>query len=279
MVSVHNKHGIFPHVIAIHHIQHAPQRPVAHAQQGKVLFPDFPHKCLVLTHHVVGRPVIGGGLLIDAVFPLEFLRCGKWLMGIKSFNLQKPIVVFPVILNEFNTLVKHQLLRIFALTPDVFAIHCVIVPGSTHNPGIVTGHTEAVGILIVTQVSLPGVVFLPTVNFPRRVAGMIGGAAVLPIVVVIRNQMGIDPVFFQNFRNAVVPWFNRPPAAVEKADSAGMEIPPRRHTGKTSHIAGIERDGFFPQAFKIGADCLRTAVVRQCAAVERVIHDHNCAHM
>jgi len=99
----------------------------------------------------------------------------------------------------------------------------------------------------------PGVALLASVKIPGGVAVVVGGSAVFKIMVVIRAEMGVDPVVAQNLGHGIVKGFDRPPTAVQKIVAPGMQFPARGHTGHTAHVAVVKSDSALGQTGKVGS--------------------------
>ena len=50
----------------------------------------------------------------------------------------------------------------------------------------------------IRYLAFPGITFLPSYIYPTRVTMVVGGTAILPVVVVVRYQVGVDIIFFSS---------------------------------------------------------------------------------
>lgn len=81
---------------------------------------------------------------------------------------------------------------------------------------------------------------------------MVGRTAVLPVVLMVADQMGADAGLFQQLGHGVVKGFQRTPAPVQKVGAAGVQLPASRHTGHTADIGILELGRLPRQPEKIG---------------------------
>ena len=95
---------------------------------------------------------------------------------------------------------------------------------------------------------------------------MISGAAILPIMVVVRHQVGIDARRLQQLGQGAIKRLQWPPAAMQKIDPPGMQITPRRHTGQAAHKMGVEGDRTLGKTLEIRRGYRFTSVALQCSA-------------
>ena len=104
---------------------------------------------------------------------------------------------------------------------------------------------------------------------------VVGGAAIFPVVVVIRHQVRVDVVFFQLHKGRVIEWLVRPPGAMQKVVSTGMHFTSRWHTRHTADIVVVECDGPFRKTGEIWRKGPVATVVRQHVTVQRVVHNQD----
>jgi hypothetical protein len=115
-------------------------------------------------------------------------------------------------------------------------------------------------------------------DFPGVVPLMISGSAIFPVMLVIADKMGIDPLVLQNLRHGIVKGFNGPPASMEEIIPAGMEFPPGRHAGEASCIAIIKNNRFFRKPAEIRGFSPIAAISGQQVPVKGIKHQHNRFH-
>ena len=189
----------------------------------------------------------------------ESIRRIEGLMRIEGLDLQEPVIHALVGFQEGQSGIEGTILRPGILAPDTFAVFPVVLP-----PFRVREFTHGRHMLRhvnLASVAVPSVTFLPPDCVPRGVPAVIGGTAVFPIVVVIRNQMGINPPILQDFRHRVIEGLQRPPTAMQETITPGVEFPACRHAGQATDIAVVENGGFFTQARKIFCLGPRTTVI------------------
>ena len=107
---------------------------------------------------------------------------------------------------------------------------------------------------------------------------MVGGTAVLPVVLVVRNKMGVYPRPAEHLDGGIVIGLDGAPAAVEEIVSAGVKLPPGRHTGHAAHISVVKHAGLLRQPGKVRRMDPIAAVAGKIMAIEGVEHDHDRSH-
>ena len=209
------------------------------------------------------RPV---PLVVVAVLPL--LQREERLVGIEGLDLQVPIVLFAVGLEELKTLGEGP-----RLWCQVFLVHVLPVdPVLTHDPAVVLRN------LGVRDLALPGIALLATHVDPARIAVVIGGTAVLPVVIVVGDEVGVDPVLLQDREGGVVERLERAPGAVQEVVPAGVQLAPGGHARHGTDVVVVERDRAFAETHEVGRQGPVATVVRQHVPVQRVVHDHDGLH-
>ena len=84
---------------------------------------------------------------------------------------------------------------------------------------------------------------------------MIGGPAILPVMIVIGHQIGEHSVPAQDFRHGIVEGLHRALGPMQKVVPSSMQLPARGHTGQIACIAGIKLNGLpgeLPEAGRKG---------------------------
>src|SRR5690606_7342077 len=122
-------------------------------------------------------------------FP-ELLVCKKWIMRIECLDLQEPVVFLPVLLQKTQPRIEGQLYGKRRAALERFAV-CIVVPNEVVTRGVAGKGIR--GPLRIRHTWDPLVAFLNAKEFPRRITVMISAAAVLEIMLMIRNEMRIHP--------------------------------------------------------------------------------------
>ena len=142
-------------------------------------------------------------------------------------------------------------------------------PGPVH--GVLPAGLSQMGRdLRIPHPGLPGIPLLAPDALPGAVAGVVGSAAVLPVVLVVGDQVGVHAALLQQLRHGVVKGLQRPPAAVEEVIAAGVQLPPGGHAGHGAHIAAVKLNGMPGQPLKIGGQHPVTAIGGKQMPVQRV---------
>ena len=132
----------------------------------------------------------------------------KWLMRVKCFNLQKPVVFLMIGPDKMQAVVKYVRLTMFRFGGHILAIDFVLPFHVGKHP------SRLIPLIRCRHVPFPRIAFLPTHGFPTAVTCVVGRAAVFPIMLVITDQMGIDIVLLENFGHRIVKWLDGSPTAV-----------------------------------------------------------------
>ena len=107
---------------------------------------------------------------------------------------------------------------------------------------------------------------------------MIGCAAVLDVVIMIRAQVRVHAAFPQQFGHGIVEWLERAPRRVQKIQPARVQFPARGHAGQRTDVIAVKRDRSLRKPRKIRQRDAVRAVVRQQVAPQRIEHHQNRAH-
>jgi hypothetical protein len=127
---------------------------------------------------------------------------------VERLNLQEPVVKLVVTADVLQPGGESLRLGVLFLRLDDHAVDpflrrvavsCTVAPDGRR-------------MLHLAGVADPLVAFLAAECFPGAVAVVIGGPAVLQVMVVVGGQVRVDPVFAKNRRHGVVERFQRPPA-------------------------------------------------------------------
>ncbi len=87
-----------------------------------------------------------------------------------------------------------------------------------------------------------GIVFLAANELPAVEGLGVAPTAILEIVQMIRDQMGVDARGTQELRVGVVEGLERPPGPVREIQPPGLHVPARGHAWQGPDIMGVERD-------------------------------------
>lgn len=149
------------------------------------------------------------------------------------------------------------------------------------------GHSLAVDRILPLQIYI----MLESLGFPvPRVAlltpdHLVGGepvvegrTAVLPIVGVVGDQVGVDAVLGQDLRRGIVKRLQRSPAAVHEVIGTGMQLPPCGDAGQAPDIKLVKSDHFVGKPLKIRRDGFHVSIVGEKQTVQGIVHDGDCTH-
>ena len=225
----------------------------------------------------VGRPVEHrAGIAVSVEMP-QLVRRIKGLVGAESLDLQEPVVLVRVAFQKLQSQVKGLFDRPGVLAPVPLPVLPVGRPpfGMGHLPhGRHMLRDIRSGALIRPLVGL-----LASHGLPARIPGMVGRAAVLPIVVVVADQPGIDAVVLQDLGHGIVEGLDRTPAPVQERVTSRMDISSGRHAGEAGRVEPIELCRSLRKTSEMGRAVELTPVRLQKAPVERVKHDHDRSHI
>ena len=204
-------------------------------------------------------------------------------MGIKGLDLQEPVIVSMVLMNEFKTALEGRILRCL-----FFRIHVSAVALIHTQPVLVIRYIiqQPVGLVeqcpavkLHIQICLPGITLLTSAGIPCRIPRMICTSAVFPVVLVVTDQMGMYACLLQDLRHRIIIRFDRSPAPVQEIRSAGMQFTSCGHAGHTAYITLIKLNAVLCQTLKIGRFRPVTSVRLQHISDQGVVHHHDSFHI
>ena len=271
MVSVHDQHGVLPHVVPVHQIKDLAQVCVAHGEQGGVLVPAVLHLLRCLPHGMVARPVEERAAVLVRVKILIFLSGEEGLVRVVLIDLEHPVVLLPVLLQELYAVSEGDgdrmvLLGLHVLAVDVLLPSAVVLP-AVQGLGDIEADPAFPGIAFLAPGDVIGVVFVEVV-----------GPAFLPVVPVVCHQVGVNAVFPEDPGHGVVIVLQRSPGAVKEVVSPCVKLPARRHAGKGSGIELVECDGVPAEALEVRCLGPVTAIGLKKVTVQGIKKDHYCFH-
>jgi len=196
--------------------------------------------------HII-RPVEMGSNIAILIHVAVLFRCEEWFMRIECLDLEEPVVLVPVGLDEFQSFVEGHRLRVVFFPLHVLSVDPVLAPQAIGSA------TDCGGDVGVLDLALPRVALLTAHELPGVVAGVVGGPAIFEIMVVVGDQVRVDTIESEEFRHRVVEGLQRAPAAVQEVHPAGMDFTPGRHARQARGITGVECDGMLLQSLEVGS--------------------------
>jgi hypothetical protein len=125
---------------------------------------------------------------------------------------------------------------------------------------------------------LPRVALLAADELVAVVAAVIGGAAVLPVVVVVGDQVAVDAGLVEQLGTRVVERLERAPAAMQEGQPPGLHVPPGRHAGQAADVVAVEGHGALGEAAEIGRLEAGAAIGTERQAVEGIEQHEDQLH-
>ena len=279
VVGGDDKRGVVPHRLRVHVVDKAPELVIAQGHDGGVVGADLFALRRPLGDPRIGRPVEDRAAVAGGIGLAEFGRRMKRLMRIEGFKMQQPVVRGAVALQELEPGIEAAHRRKILVLADELAIDHV----ARQLVAALLG--ELVRVVHLAQAlpgrldhRLPWVALLAADEIVGVVAVVISGAAVAPVVKMVRDQVRIDALLVQQRRERVVEGFQRAPAAVQEIQAPGMQVAPRRHARQAAHVVLVEGDALRSQAAEVRCGDRFTAVRRKGAPVERIEQDEDGAH-
>ena len=196
-------------------------------------------------------------------------------MRIKRLDLHHPAILAGVAADKLQPRVERPRLRMVALVAHIRAVDAVLLK---EHPAIAGEVDQVFLVCNSAHDSLPSVALLSPEALPRAVPPVVGRAAILPIVGVVADEMGVDAVSLEDFRHGIVKRLDRPPAPVQEVIAPRVQLPPRGHAGKAARIAGVKLHGAPGQAGKVRRMRLRAAIGLKHMPVERIVHHDDGSH-
>ena len=200
-------------------------------------------------------------------------------MRIEGFDLQEPVVGLMVGIEELVRQPEAVDAGEILLLAHIFAVDHVVI-GQRAGPLV-----ELVGVVFLAQPlpgrlhhRLPAVAFLAAHELVAAEAGVIGGTAILEIMIMVGDQMAVDAMAFQHFRQRMVERLHRPPASVQEADPARLQIAPRRHAGQAADIMVVEHERALRQALEVRRRHEIRTVAFEDSPVEGIEQHEDGAH-
>ena len=221
MIGADDKQRVIPQVQRLQFIHHLTKIVIAHGDQRLV---KLPHLFVVLTAGctaIIGHPavkLIAGTAILREVF----FRYKERLVRVKTFDLQKPIILMLINLKKV-----HPCLNSTVRIVIVLCGHCRPVNQILGHPPA----TSAQGFFIFKPLpgnsrfidpAYPAVPFLTTNKLKGGVSSMVSGAAVSPVMFVVGHQMSMDPCLTQSLEGREIEWLHWAPAAMQKVIAASM---------------------------------------------------------
>ncbi len=260
VVRGNDQHRVLPQIVTVHGVQQTAQIGVAHGEQSAVLVAAVCLGAERLRDPRVVRPVEPGAVVVIGVQRLVALLGEKRLMGVKGLQMEQPVVRVAVDLQEILGQLKHLGQGLLLLAGEIGAVDGVLAAGLSQ-----VGRDDR-----VLHPGLPGVPLLAAHALPGVIAGMVSSAAVLPVVLVVGYEVGVDAVLLQDLGHGIVVGLNGSPAPVEEIVPSGMQLPAGRHTGEGAGVAAVKTDRVPGKTLKIGRDGPVAAVGGETVAVQRV---------
>jgi hypothetical protein len=268
VVGIHDEHGFVPQIEFVHEVEDFAQVFVAHADERGVFIAAMAHLFRRLRHIAVVGPIEVGAVVVVGIEVLVLLLGEIGFVGVEGFDVEKPVVLLPVGAHELKAVFEGTVLRLEFFSVHFAAVHPIGRPKLTKMFGWGGG----------VDVGFPEVPFLAPVELKGTVAGMVGAAAIFPIVVVVGGEVAVDTVALENLRHRIVERFEGTPAPVEKAIAARVEFAAGGHARHAAHIGALKGDALFGEALEVGRVRPVAAVGRQHVAVQRIEHDHDGFH-
>jgi len=170
------EHGILPHFVAIHEIEDVAQAVVTLRHEGSIVASGLVALLRCFGDGAVSGPIEDRAVVIGRVQILVAEIADKWFMRVETLQLQEPVVFPCIALDEAAPGVKR-----LGLGQVLFAqLKGPIDPVGGPALLIDIGRNVRFGDLSDVRITL-----LAPIELPRRVTPVVGGATVLPVVVVI----------------------------------------------------------------------------------------------
>jgi hypothetical protein len=125
---------------------------------------------------------------------------------------------------------------------------------------------------------LPRITLLATDEFVGVVTVVVRGSAVAPVVVVVGDQVRVDPSLVQQGGERVVEGLQRAPPAVQEIEPTGVHVAPCWHAGQAAHIVAVKRDSALREPLEIRCLDRGATVGLQGKAVERIEQQEDGLH-
>ncbi len=256
VVRPHDQHGVLPHFEAVHGVEDVAQFGVAHADEGGVFMAQVLDLLGNFLHLSVIGPVEMGtsiAVVVRRVVMLVLACAEIGFMRIEGFDLQPPVVLLAIALDEFYPCSERFRLRMVSLGRHCAPIFPILLNPRHRKTGIrVPMPADGLRMLARGDLPEPGVALMAAEKLPGIVAGVVIGASRFEIMVVIGAEVRVDSGLLENLRHRIVKRLERSPTAMQEVGTPGVQIPSRRHARHRTNIALVKRHRLLRQAFEIG---------------------------
>ena len=154
---------------------------------------------------------------------------------------------------------------------------------------VLLGHREALNfwpavcaktrVAQLVDIANPLIPLLPAHQIKRGVALMVGSAAILPVVMVVRHLMRMHAVLIKQLGHRIIKRLQWPPRAMQEIVAAGMHFAPRWHARHRAHIEIVELHCSLGQALKVRRLDPFVTVGRHEVSTQSVVHHHHATFL
>ena len=251
MISIHDQHGVVPHIVFIHIVQKTSQILVTHGQEGRILTSQmlFCSFRITFLNLAIWRPVKERAIVIMRIQILIMLMGKERLMRIKTFYLKHPVVAIGILFQEFHRKIPSNTLRLLLLTIQISSVYPVLSPSVGRSGNCILRN------LRLFQFCFPLIAFLASDDLPGTKMRMIIRTAFFPVMIMITDQMTVNSIFHQILRQGIIVDLQRSPASRKEIMSTRMHLTTCRHARKTSNIAILKFNRVLCKSSKIRSMC------------------------
>ena len=126
VIRIDDQKRILPQSVPVHLIQNFSQLLITHGKQRRIFIPCLHDFFFCLIHRSIIRPVKPLSAILTGIQLFKPVITEKRFMGVKSFNLHKPVVSVFIFLNKFHARFECPDLRMAALLLQISSVDIVL---------------------------------------------------------------------------------------------------------------------------------------------------------
>ena len=232
-----------------------------------------------LVHAPVRRPIEHRPAVRRRIVGAERRRRVERLVRVERFDVQQPVVGVSVLREEVEPVVEAPDRREVAVLANELAVDDVL------RVLVAPAFVDLQRVVHLAQPfprrrhhRLPRIALLAADELERVVAVVVGGPAVLPVVIVVGHEVRIHAAAVQHLGERIVERLQWTPRSVQERQASGVHVATCRHARQAADVMRVERHRARREPLEVRRPHRTTAVRRQRRAVERVEQDEYESH-
>ena len=279
VIGGHDQCGVLPQIVAVEIIEQLAEQEIAQRDHGIIIGAQLVAFGRQFVDAAVARPVADRSVPAGIERRLETGGRGERLVRIEGLDLEQPVVRLAVAVEEVKAVGKALDRRKVFFLLDEFAVddvlRAVLPPLGRELPRMILLTQPFPGRL---HHRLPGVAFLAADELEGVVAVVIGGAAILPVMRMVGDQMAVDAGVVEQLRHRVVERLQRAPASVQKRQTSGQHVAARRHARQAADIMAVKRKAARGEPIEVRRRDAFPAIGAEQMTIQRIEQDEDSFH-